>query len=102
MSVRVARRNLGEFFLPVALVSILVGFLNSPTARLASLVLLYVMVLAIVVDGYLLNRRLKRLVRERFGDKHVPGVGMYGVMRAMQIRRARMPKPMVARGQFPR
>ena len=99
-----ARRNLGEFFLPVALVSIVIGFTRIDAARVLSLVVLYVMVLAIGVDSFLLHRRIKRATEAKFGDKgtvSTAGVGTYGVMRALQLRRARMPKPQVQRGQYP-
>jgi hypothetical protein len=96
-----ARRNLGEFFLPVALISILIGFTAIDVARVLSLIVLYVMVLAIAVDSFLLSRRLKRLVRAKFGEKETSGTGTYGVMRALQLRRARMPKPQVERGKYP-
>jgi hypothetical protein len=96
-----ARRNLGEFFLPVALVSILIGFLGIDLARVISLIVLYVMVLAIAVDSFLLQRRIKRVTQAKFGDKGTAGVGTYGLMRALQLRRARMPKPQVNRGQYP-
>ena len=96
-----ARRNLGEFFLPVALVSIMIGFIGVPIARLVSLVVLYVMVLVIIVDSFLLHRRIKRLTAAKFGDKGTAGAGTYGLMRALQLRRARMPRVQVARGQFP-
>jgi len=96
-----ARRNVGEFFLPVALIAIVIGFLNSPSARFLSLVVLYLMVLVIIVDSILLHRRLKRLTAAKFGDKGTAGAGTYGLMRALQLRRARMPKPQVQRGQFP-
>jgi hypothetical protein len=96
-----ARRNLGEFFLPVALVSILIGFIGVEIARVASLIVLYVMVLSIAVDSFLLHRRIKRVTQAKFGDKGTAGAGTYGVMRALQLRRARMPKPQVERGQRP-
>lgn len=97
-----ARRNLGEFFLPVALVSVAVGFTGIPILRLASLLLLYIMILAIAVDSFLLRRRINRLVEARFSGKETAGAGGYGLMRALQMRRARLPKPQVQRGQFPK
>jgi DUF3043 family protein len=96
-----ARRNLGEFFLPVALVSIVIGFLNVPVARLVSLLVLYLMVLLIIGDSFLLHRRIKRLTAAKFGDKGTAGASTYGLMRALQLRRARMPRVQVARGQYP-
>jgi hypothetical protein len=96
-----ARRNLGEFFLPVALVALIVGVLNVPAARVASLLALYLMVLLIAGDSYLLRRRVQRLVDEKFGDKATAGTGTYALMRSIQMRRSRMPKPQVQRGQYP-
>ncbi|HST84736.1 MAG TPA: DUF3043 domain-containing protein [Kineosporiaceae bacterium] len=96
-----ARRNLGEFFMPVALVSLAIGFIGVEQARVLSLILLYLMVIAIAVDSFLLSRRLKRVTQAKFGDKGTAGSGAYGVMRALQLRRMRMPKPQVERGQYP-
>jgi hypothetical protein len=96
-----ARRNLGEYFLPVALVSIVIGFIGVDAARLASLLVLYIMVIAIALDSFLLHRRLTRVTGAKFGDKASGKDARYGLMRALQLRRARMPKPQVERGQFP-
>jgi hypothetical protein len=96
-----ARRNLGEYFLPIAMVSLVIGLLNVQVARLASLSVLYVMVIAIAIDSFLLKRRVQRLTNERFGEKEAAGTGTYALMRALQFRRGRMPKPRVERGQFP-
>jgi len=99
-----ARRNLGELFLPVALVSIVIGFTSIDAARVLSLIVLYLMVLAIAVDSFLLHRRLKRLVEAKFGSKSAPGTSGaagYGIMRALQMRRLRVPKVQVNRGEFP-
>jgi hypothetical protein len=93
-----ARRNLGEFFLPVALIALVVGVINIPQARLVSLLVLYVMVILIAGDSYLLRRRVQRVADEKFGDKAV-GVGTYALMRSIQMRRSRVPKPQVQRGQ---
>nr|WP_257910917.1 DUF3043 domain-containing protein [Janibacter limosus] len=48
-------------------------------------------------------RRTKVKILDRFGaDTETRGPAMYLVMRAFQIRRSRMPKPMVGRGDTPR
>jgi hypothetical protein len=96
-----ARRNLGEYFLPIALISLLVGILNIPVARLASLVVLYAMVVVIALDSYLLRRRVQRLADARFNEKGTAGVGTYAMMRSLQFRRGRLPKPQVGRGEWP-
>ncbi|AEI11928.1 DUF3043 domain-containing protein [Cellulomonas gilvus] len=98
-----ARFNLGEYFLPVAAVFLVLQLsftqINPQIAVLALLVL-YVYVIAAVVDGAILWWRLKRRLVVKFGA--VPrGTLMYAVMRAFQLRRARLPKPQVKRRQYP-
>jgi len=70
------------------------------SVQLAALIVLYGMLLGVVVDSFLLRRKLISSTRQRFGDK-AAGVGFYGIMRALQLRRLRMPRPQVARGAFP-
>ncbi|GAA3625824.1 hypothetical protein GCM10022223_48770 [Kineosporia mesophila] len=99
-----ARRNIGEYFLPIALFSLVLGMVNVPVLRLVSLVLLYGFVLVVAIDSYLLRRRIQKRVDTKFEGRTgvgAPGAGTYGMMRALQFRRGRMPKPMVARGEFP-
>jgi hypothetical protein len=89
-----ARWNLGEFFLPVALVFIVFSFLTAQNQDLAFLTVmtLYVIVLLTVVDGFIMWRRLRKRLLAKFGE--IPkGTVMYAVMRAFQLRRARLPKP---------
>jgi len=96
-----ARRNLGEYFLPVAVLVLLAGLTGVHAATLISTALLYTMALVVGVDCFLLRRRVNRLVAAKFGEK-AGGVGGYAMMRALQLRRTRMPRPQVQRGAFPR
>lgn len=92
------RRNLGELFLPVAAGSFVLMLLPFPAVRVAAPALLYTFVLGVFVDSVLINRRVKRLVADRFGDDETKGVGTYAAMRATQFRRARRPPPRLERG----
>ncbi len=96
-----ARRNIGEYFLPVALVALVGGAIQVPLAAFIIRVLLYLMVLYVIIDSYLLGRRLKKLTAERFPRESNQGIPLYAAMRSVQFRRARMPKVQVERGQFP-
>ncbi len=99
-----ARTSLGEFFLPVAFVAILSMFLTQAnvTAALVVLVVLYAIVFATIIDGFILSRQLKRRLGAKFGaDPIARGTIMYGVTRAFQMRRLRLPKPQTTRGQYP-
>lgn len=98
-----ARRSLGEYFMPFAIV-ILLGNLvlrASWLAQTVGVLLLYAVMIIVAVDAFLLRRRVTKLVTQRFGTDQAAGVGGYAMMRSLQIRRTRLPKPQVARGQFP-
>ncbi len=97
-----ARRNFGEYFLLVALVVVMLTLIREPVVALAATALLWLTVIASVVDGYLLSRRLRKALRAKFGEENIPaGSVRYGVLRAFQMRRTRLPKPMVRHGQYP-
>jgi hypothetical protein len=97
-----ARYNAGEFFLVVALLVVFMTFLYDPTVQLIATAVLWLTVIASVLDGYILSRQLKKRLAAKFGAENVPaGSVRYGVLRAFQIRRTRLPKPMVKRGQYP-
>jgi hypothetical protein len=96
-----ARRNPGEYFLPVALIVVLLSTLRLGMVALIAGIVLYTMMAGLIIDAVLLQRRIKRKVSERFGQQAATGTGGYGVMRALQLRRSRMPRPQIARGQYP-
>jgi hypothetical protein len=103
-----SRRNVAEFFFPAALVLMVIAlvmpFFSASLYSVASIVLLVMLwggIIGCVIDGFILRNRLKKVVPERFGDMQ-GGLVWYGVMRALQIRRWRLPRPMIDRGRSPR
>lgn len=97
-----ARWSLGEFLLPVMVVVLALSFVRTSWAVLLVFVLVYGLMLLAVVDSWLLWRRIRSRLIAKFGaDKVVRGTAMYAVMRAFQMRRLRMPRPQVTRGQYP-
>lgn len=97
-----ARWNLGEFMLPVMLVVLALSFIRSPVAFAFVSMGVYALLLVAIVDGFLMWRRLKKRLAARFGaEQPVRGLAMYAAMRSFQLRRSRMPRPQVARGQYP-
>lgn len=103
-----ARFNLGEFFIPVAFVILVVSIFVTykwPTLALPLTVLMYVYLFAVIIDIAIMWRKLKKKLIEKYGEKSVAR-GMrsasYAWSRAIQIRRWRLPKPRYAkRGHWP-
>jgi hypothetical protein len=103
-----ARRNIAEFFFPIALIFMLVALvlpLIRPelTTLLSTgmIIILWGGIAVCVVDSLFLRKRLRRLLSEKFGDVQRGLVG-YGIMRAIQIRRFRLPRPQIKHGEMPR
>jgi DUF3043 family protein len=100
-----ARWNLAEFMLPVMLVVLALSFIRTRGGVILFFVtiLTYSVLLLAVGDTFLMYRGLKKRVRAKFGDEAAAakGNGMYAAMRAFQMRRSRMPRPQVKRGEYP-
>lgn len=99
-----ARWNLGEFFLPIAMLFVVATFAFATNPAVSTIVVLslYLVVLVTVIDAFVMWRGLKKRVQTKFGeDTYLKGLAMYAVMRGFQIRRARLPKPQVKHGEYP-
>ncbi|UZN01684.1 DUF3043 domain-containing protein [Cellulomonas sp. S1-8] len=100
-----ARWNLGELFLPLAALFLVLQFVtarSAPVVAFASLIVLYVYIIASMIDAWLLWRGLKKRLATKFGESTLPrGMAMYAVLRAFQVRPSRLPKPQVKHGQHP-
>jgi len=58
------------------------------------------LILAAIVDAVFLRFRLRKLLTAKFGSTPRGSV-FYGLTRSLQIRRWRMPRPKVARREYP-
>jgi len=94
-----ARRNLAGLFLPLGLPLIILLNVPSPLIRYFAALLLYALVFAIIFDSIFLAWAVRRAAAARFPGEPLRGLGMYAVLRAMQLRRARIPAPRVRRGE---
>jgi hypothetical protein len=93
------RRNVGSFFLVIALVALIGVIVPSVAVKNYSSFLLFGFFLLLIVDSVVLSRKIKRKVGERFPDtKQTRGLTWYGISRSTMIRRWRFPKPDVTVG----
>ncbi|MDN5821917.1 MAG: DUF3043 domain-containing protein [Brachybacterium sp.] len=103
-----SRWNIAEFFFPIALVFMVLSLVLplirpelTTTLTGGMIIVLWGGIAVCVIDGFVLRKRLRHLVTERFGEVQRGLVG-YGIMRAVQIRRFRLPRAQIKHGQTPR
>lgn len=90
-----ARVCMAEFLLPLLLVILL----SQPILPGLSNGLWSATVLLVGVDTILLVLKLRRELRRRFPDERTKGATGYAILRSLQLRFLRLPKPQVKLGQ---
>jgi hypothetical protein len=93
-----SRRRISEFYMYGLIVLLVLLFIKTTVVQ--SLVPLFVLaaVLVMLVEGIFLGRRAKTLATERLPSESTRGLGLYAAMRALQIRKLRVPKPRISPG----
>lgn len=94
-----SRRNVLGLFMPSALMLIFV-MLAMPRLQLLISPAMLLLMAVMVIDAVLLSRKVNKAVEAKFPDNTETRwkLGFYAAGRASQMRRMRMPRPMVARG----
>ena len=94
-----SRRNFVGLFMPMALILLVALFLSPEVQSIVTLAL-FIMMIFMGIDGYLLGRRVNNKVRDRFPETPDGGfkLGWYSFVRASQVRKMRAPKPRVGPG----
>jgi Protein of unknown function (DUF3043) len=97
-----SRRNVGSFFLAIAAVALVGTIVPNLLVRSYSTFILMGFFALLIVDSFVLGRKIKRKVADRFPNdpqaKRTKGLVWYGISRSTMIRRWRFPKPDVALG----
>ena len=88
-----SRRSLGEYFLPLMVIVLVLTLVPSAEIRFVAIIFMYGAMLYSVVYGFFVTKNIKKLVAERFPDESTKGLGMYGWLRSTQMRRLRAPAP---------
>lgn len=99
------RRNVAGILLPVALLSFVILLIRNQTVQLIGPFVLLIAILAAVADSIIFGRQLSRLVAQKFPKGDPTGLsvrprslGFYAFNRACLIRKWRVPRPRVNRG----
>lgn len=94
-----SRFNVAEFFLPLAVIILVLSVVKIAPIQNIALLLWLIVIVLIVLDGVVSGIRLRKRLTERFPDQNRRGAVAYALMRSLQMRRLRLPKPQVKRGE---
>ncbi len=93
-----SRRGIGEYYMVMVVVLIVLLVLPGSETKVLADAIVVALLALIGVEGWLVGRKVKRLAAERFPGQSTQGVVMYTTMRGISMRRMRVPKPRVSRG----
>ena len=105
-----ARFNLGEWFIPVAFAILIVSMfvtslMQNQWASIIMMALMYGYLIAVIIDVWLMWRKLKAKLIAKYGERSVSKGSRsfsYAWSRSIQMRRWRLPKPRYPkRGHWP-
>lgn len=95
-----ARTGVGEWLLIIVLVFLFASFVMTEQARTMVAFSLWAVMFAVVVECWWVGRQVRKRIEATFGVGQMEkGIRFYAAMRALQVRRLRLPKPMVSRGE---
>jgi hypothetical protein len=94
-----ARRGLGEYYMLVVVLLVVLLVVPGQTTKLVFDALVVGAVAVMIGEGWLVAMRVKRLAAQRLPGESTQGLTLYTIMRGIQMRRLRMPKPRVKRGE---
>jgi hypothetical protein len=95
-----SRRNLMGLFMPLAILVFVALLTPAPAVQQYATLLTTFMLLAMIVEGFVLGRLVTKRVRAKFPNEPIKAtsIGWYSFIRASQLRKLRVPKPRVAAG----
>ena len=95
-----AHRRPMEFYMYALVLLIIALFAGKSNTAISSYMQIFLLgIIAIIaVDGFLLNRSIKKVLQERLPNESTRGLAFYAIMRALQLRRFRTPAPRLKPG----
>ena len=88
-----ARRSIGEYFLTIIFVVLVLTLIQVPAVQFAAIALMYAVLLVAIIDGVFLGRKIKRIINSKYPTSSTKGLAMYAWLRSTQMRRLRAPHP---------
>jgi hypothetical protein len=96
-----SRRTVGTYFFAGAIIVLIGSSTRMPVfVQVAANLLWALLAVGVIVDSWLISRKVRAMVRERFPKttQRMGSLSLYGIMRGLTFRRMRVPKPAVKLG----
>ena len=93
-----SKRRISEYYMYGLLVLLVLLFIRAPIVQTIVPLLVLGAVLIMAIEGIFIGRKVKRIAAERLPGQSTRGLALYSAMRALQIRKLRVPKPRVKPG----
>jgi hypothetical protein len=93
-----ARQGIAEYYMFSLIPLFVLLIVPNQTAKLAAEFLVLAIIVVAIAEGSLVTSRVKRLISDRLPGERTNGLWVYVTMRSISLRRMRMPKPRVNRG----
>ncbi len=88
-----------ELLVPLLILTMVLGYSGNPNLRSIGNTVLLGTILLVVADILMMRRRLRKEIARRFPNEDPKGTTYYAVMRSLQMKFMRLPKPQVKIGQ---
>ena len=93
-----SKRRVSEYYMYGLLVLLVLLFIRAHIVQTIVPLLVLGAVIIMGLEGIFIGRRVKALAAERLPGESTRGLALYSAMRALQIRKLRVPKPRVKPG----
>jgi hypothetical protein len=93
-----SKRRVSEYYMYGLLVLLVLLFVPSVIVKTIVPLLVLSAVVVMAIEGFYIGRRVKAVAAERLPGESTRGLALYSAMRALQIRKLRVPKPRVSPG----
>lgn len=94
-----SRFSFVELMIPILILTMVLGYSGSEQLAGIGNTILFGMLALVLLDVFVLRRRLKKEIGARFPDAPSKGVSYYAITRSLQMKFMRMPKAKVKIGQ---
>jgi len=84
--------------MPATFLVLVLSIFQIPALTAFGTILMYTLLIYSIVEGLLLNRRVKTEFAKRFPSASYKGIALYIFTRAISMRRIRVPRPQVKPG----